>query len=70
MLFLISAYSRYFLAEDALDEQGKLKREKQKSINKIGHGKDPPKLLLADLNAFSRPTKLYTNSIQYFGKRH
>lgn len=30
--------SRYFLEEDAVDAQGKLTREKQKSVNKIGHG--------------------------------
>jgi len=28
---------RYFLEEDALDASGKLTREKQKSVNKIGH---------------------------------
>ncbi|PPQ90544.1 hypothetical protein CVT25_015858 [Psilocybe cyanescens] len=28
---------RYFLEEDAVDAQGKLTREKQKSVNKIGH---------------------------------
>jgi hypothetical protein len=28
---------RYFLEEDALDENGKLTREKHKSVNKIGH---------------------------------
>ncbi|KAF4620681.1 hypothetical protein D9613_000217 [Agrocybe pediades] len=28
---------RYFLEEDAVDSQGKLTREKQKSVNKIGH---------------------------------
>ena len=31
-------FSRYFLEEDALDEHGKLTREKQKAVNKIGHG--------------------------------
>jgi phytanoyl-CoA hydroxylase len=30
---------RYFLEEDAVDENGKLTREKQKAVNKIGHGK-------------------------------
>jgi hypothetical protein len=29
---------RYFLEEDAVDENGKLTREKHKSVNKIGHG--------------------------------
>lgn len=29
---------RYFLDEDALDKEGKLTREKQKAVNKIGHG--------------------------------
>ncbi|TFK44201.1 phytanoyl-CoA dioxygenase [Crucibulum laeve] len=29
---------RYFLEEDALDTNGKLTREKQKTVNKIGHG--------------------------------
>lgn len=29
---------RFFLEEDALDEQGRLKREKNKAVNKIGHG--------------------------------
>ncbi|CAL1707065.1 unnamed protein product [Somion occarium] len=28
---------RYFLEEDALDNNGKLNREKQKAVNKIGH---------------------------------
>ncbi|RDB16916.1 Phytanoyl-CoA dioxygenase domain-containing protein 1 [Hypsizygus marmoreus] len=28
---------RYFLEEDAVDEHGKLTREKQKAVNKIGH---------------------------------
>jgi len=28
---------RYFLEEDAVDENGKLTREKQKAVNKIGH---------------------------------
>lgn len=28
---------RYFLEEDAVDSQGKLTREKQKAVNKIGH---------------------------------
>jgi phytanoyl-CoA hydroxylase len=32
------ACSRYFLEEDAVDENGKLTREKQKAVNKIGHG--------------------------------
>lgn len=31
-------YSRFFLEEDAVNSQGKLTREKQKSVNKIGHG--------------------------------
>lgn len=31
-------HSRYFLEEDAVDANGKLTREKQKSVNKIGHG--------------------------------
>ena len=31
--------SRYFLEEDAVDSQGRLTREKQKAVNKIGHGK-------------------------------
>ncbi|KAF5326299.1 hypothetical protein D9611_000429 [Ephemerocybe angulata] len=30
--------SRYFLETDALDKDGKLNREKQKAVNKIGHG--------------------------------
>lgn len=30
---------RYFLEEDAVDENGMLIREKQKSVNKIGHGR-------------------------------
>ena len=29
---------RYFLEEDAVGEDGKLDREKQKAVNKIGHG--------------------------------
>jgi len=29
---------RFFLEEDALDGQGRLTREKQKAVNKIGHG--------------------------------
>jgi len=29
---------RYFLEEDAVDVNGKLTREKQKAVNKIGHG--------------------------------
>ncbi|KAI0081890.1 phytanoyl-CoA dioxygenase [Panus rudis PR-1116 ss-1] len=29
---------RYFLEEDAVDKDGKLNREKQKAVNKIGHG--------------------------------
>jgi hypothetical protein len=29
---------RYFLEEDATDGQGNLTREKQKAVNKIGHG--------------------------------
>jgi hypothetical protein len=29
---------RYFLEEDAVDENGNLTREKHKSVNKIGHG--------------------------------
>lgn len=29
---------RYFLEEDAVDDHGKLKREKAKAVNKIGHG--------------------------------
>ncbi|KAF6763168.1 phytanoyl-CoA dioxygenase [Ephemerocybe angulata] len=29
---------RYFLETDALDKDGKLNREKQKAVNKIGHG--------------------------------
>ncbi|OCH93096.1 phytanoyl-CoA dioxygenase [Obba rivulosa] len=29
---------RYFLEEDAVDADGKLNREKQKAVNKIGHG--------------------------------
>jgi len=30
--------SRYFLEEDAVDSNENLVREKQKSVNKIGHG--------------------------------
>ena len=30
--------SRYFLEEDAVNSEGKLVVEKQKSVNKIGHG--------------------------------
>lgn len=30
---------RYFLEEDAVGENGTLTREKQKAVNKIGHGK-------------------------------
>lgn len=30
---------RYFLEEEAVDENGRLTREKQKAVNKIGHGK-------------------------------
>lgn len=29
---------RYFLEEDAVDQNGKLTREKHKAVNKIGHG--------------------------------
>jgi phytanoyl-CoA hydroxylase len=29
---------RYFLDEDAIDENGNLTRDKDKSVNKIGHG--------------------------------
>ena len=29
---------RYFLEEDAVDDHGKLTREKVKAVNKIGHG--------------------------------
>lgn len=29
---------RYFLEEDAVDENGQLIREKYKAVNKIGHG--------------------------------
>ena len=32
-------HSRFFLEEDALDQNGKLTREKHKAVNKIGHGK-------------------------------
>ena len=32
---------RYFLDEDAIDENGNLTREKDKSVNKIGHGRCP-----------------------------
>ncbi|KAF8893401.1 phytanoyl-CoA dioxygenase [Infundibulicybe gibba] len=32
---------RYFLEEDAVDENGRLTREKQKAVNKIGHGMWP-----------------------------
>lgn len=35
----IPSHSRYFLEPDALDKDGKLNREKQKAVNKIGHGK-------------------------------
>lgn len=31
-------HSRYFLEEDAVDANGNLTREKQKAVNKIGHG--------------------------------
>jgi phytanoyl-CoA hydroxylase len=31
-------FSRYFIEEDAVDENGNLTREKQKAVNKIGHG--------------------------------
>ena len=30
--------SRYFLEVDAVDKDGKLNRQKQKAVNKIGHG--------------------------------
>jgi phytanoyl-CoA hydroxylase len=30
--------SRYFLEVDAVDKDGRLTREKQKAVNKIGHG--------------------------------
>ncbi|TFK74076.1 phytanoyl-CoA dioxygenase [Pluteus cervinus] len=63
---------RYFLEEDALDDQGKLKREKQKSINKIGHalheldpvfrkatlGNDRLKALVRDLKFHRSPVAL------------
>lgn len=29
---------RYFLEEDAVDDHGKLTRDKAKAVNKIGHG--------------------------------
>ena len=29
---------RYFLEEEAVDKNGKLTREKDKAVNKIGHG--------------------------------
>ena len=29
---------RYFLEEDAVDQQGNLTREKHRAVNKIGHG--------------------------------
>jgi hypothetical protein len=38
LLRLSTFTSRYFLEEDAVDSQGKLTREKQKAVNKIGHG--------------------------------
>jgi len=36
----LSTFRRYFLEEDAVDSDGKLLREKQKAVNKIGHGED------------------------------
>lgn len=33
---------RFFLEEDAVDENGKLIREKHMAVNKIGHGKNVP----------------------------
>ena len=39
----------YFLEEDAIDEHGKLTREKQKSVNKIGHGELVRKSLFTNM---------------------
>ena len=32
---------RFFLEEDAVDKDGKLNRDKQRAVNKIGHGIRP-----------------------------
>jgi phytanoyl-CoA hydroxylase len=37
-VFTTDLRSRYFLEEDAVDAEGNLTREKQKAVNKIGHG--------------------------------
>lgn len=37
---------RYFLEEDAVDQQGNLTREKHRAVNKIGHGLSFSRLLL------------------------
>lgn len=34
----LAAFRRYFLEPDAVNEDGKLTREKEKAVNKIGHG--------------------------------
>ena len=39
---------RFFLEEGAIDAQGKLTREKNKAVNKIGHGAYTTPLHLAD----------------------
>lgn len=38
ILSLTLLFRRYFLEEDAVDGDGKLTREKEKAVNKIGHG--------------------------------
>lgn len=70
---------RYFLEEDAVDDNGKLTREKHKAVNKIGHGvfreyyiRDPYTLLnsytLRSLDTVLPRSQLYTNWIQSSGR--
>ena len=40
---------RFFLEKDALDQDGKLTRPKEKSVNKIGHGWYIHGLIIFDL---------------------
>jgi hypothetical protein len=47
--------SRYFLEEEAVDDQGKLLREKQKAVNKIGHG-EQSQLHRIEQAAYEAPT--------------